>query len=153
MPSNLFIERLEDLSLFYLVKNSFASVTDLIIVDGFPLTNLIIPSIAIEAGKIKLQDFELGNRDGLRYRKWYIDVFARNKSQRDDFGYKILNELRDGIKIYDYNTGFPPDATPPVIEHMNVKSREMDIIRIQPDLVDKLYYRATITIVAVNDTV
>lgn len=153
MPSNMYLERLEDLSLYYLIKDSFSSVTDLTIVDGFPLTNLIIPSIAIEAGKLKLQEFELGNRDGLRYRKWYIDVFARNKSQRDEFGYKILNDLRDGIKVYDYNTGFPPSVTPPVIEHMNVKSREMDIIRIQPELVDKLYYRATITIVAVNDTV
>lgn len=153
MASNMLLERLEDLSLYYLIKDSFSSVTDLTIVDGFPLTNLIIPSIAIEAGKIKLQDFELGNRDGLRYRKWYIDVFARNKSQRDEFGYKILNDLRNGIQIYDYNIGFPPSATPPVIEHMNVKSREMDIIRIQPELVDKLYYRATVTIVAVNDTV
>ncbi len=153
MPSNLYIERLEDLSLIYLIKDSFASVVGLPIEDGFPTSSLIIPSIAIEAGKIKIQDFELGNRDGLRYRKWYIDVFAKTKGQRDDFGYKVLNDLRDGILVYDYNMGFPPSATPPVIEHMNVKSREMDVIKIDSNLVDKLYYRATITIVAVNDTV
>lgn len=153
MPSNIYLERNEDLSLYYLIKDAFASVTGLPIEDGFPTTNLSVPSIAIEAGKIRLQEFELGNREGLRYRKWYIEVFAKNKSQRDEFGYKILNELVNGFNVYDYNIGFPPDATPPIIEHMAVKSREMDIVRISPELVDKLYYRATISIVAVNDTV
>ncbi len=153
MPSNIFLERNEDLSVYYLIKNAFSSVPAVPIEDGFPITNLAIPSIAIEAGKIRLENFELGNRLGLRYRKWYIDVFAKNKSQRDEFGYLILNSFNNGITVYDYNMGFPPTATPPVIEHMDVKSREMDVIRIQPDLVDKLYYRATITIVAVNDTV
>ncbi len=153
MPSNMPLERLEDLSVNYLIKDIFSSVSSLPIEDGFPEKNLIIPSVSVENGKIKLENFELGNRSHLRYRKWYFDVFAKTKSQRDDFSYLIMNSFDNGIFIYDYNTGFPPDVTPPVIEHMDVKSIEMDIIRIQPELVDKLYYRATITIVAVNDTV
>ena len=153
MTSNMFLERLEDLSVYYLIKDLFNATPGITIVDDYPVTDLVIPSIAINAGKLRLEGFELGNRDELRARKWYIDVYAKNKAQRDDFGYKILNAFKDGINIYDYNQGFPPASGIPIIEHMDVPSKELDPIRIDPNLVDKMYYRVTITIGAVNDTV
>lgn len=149
----MYLERLEDLSVYYLVNNLFTTVPGIKVVDDYPVDNLTIPSISVNAGKIRLEGFELGNRDELRARKWFIDVYASNKSQRDDFGYRILNAFTDGIPIYDYNVAFPPASGIPVIEHMQVVQKEMDFIRINPALVDKLYYRATITIAAVNDTV
>jgi hypothetical protein len=148
----VYIEREEDLSVYYLITNLFTDVAGLKVVDDYPVDNLIIPSIAVVAGKIRLEDFELGNRVGRRYRKWMIEVYAKNKSQRDEYGYRILNGFTNGITVYDYDLGFPPVVVPKA-EHLDVVQREMDIIRIMPELVDKMYYRATITISAVNDTV
>lgn len=148
----IYIERKEDLAVNYIIKNLFTDVPGINIVDGYPTDTLIIPTIAIEAGKLRLEDFELGNRLGRRYRKWLIEVYAKNKSQRDEYGYRILNGFTNGIAVYDYDLGFPPVVVPQ-LEHLDVAQREMDIIRIMPELVDKMYYRATITISAVNDTV
>lgn len=149
----MYLERLEDLSVYYHVENLFADVAGVKVVDDYPVDNLVIPSISVNAGKIRLEDFELGNRTPIRFRKWYIDVYAKNKTQRDEFGYRILNAFNDGIYVYDYNVGFPPASGIPTIEHMAISNKEMDFVRILPELVDKMYYRATITIVAVNDTV
>jgi hypothetical protein len=146
------LERLEDLSVYYLVKNLFASVPGVLVVDDYPNQDLVLPTVAVTAGKVRLEDFELGNRAGRRYWKWRIDVYAKNKSQRDEFGYRILDSFLNGVTVYDYNAGFPP-ATVSGIGHLDVVAREMDFIRVMPELVDKMYYRAAITIVATNDTV
>lgn len=148
----LSLERLEDLSVIYLVNNLFSTVNGINIVDEFPQTDLVIPTISITQGKIRLEDFELGNRLGRRYRRWYIDVFALNKAQRDEIGYKILNGFPNGITVYNYNLGFPP-AVVASVEHLDVQQRELDFIKIIPELVDKLYWRCTVSIFATNDTV
>jgi len=148
----MLLERKEDLAVTFLVTNLFTDVTGLKIVDGYPVDSLVVPSIAIEAGKIRLENFEIGNRGSRRYRKWIIEVYAKNKSQRDEYGYRILNGFDNGIAVYNYDLGFPPTVVPQ-LEHLDVVQKEMDIIRIMPELVDKMYYRATITISAVNDTV
>lgn len=149
----MYLEKKEDLSFYYFVQNSFSAYPDIKIVYGFPKDTLTLPSISVYSKKLTLQNFELGNRSGLRLRRYIIDIFANTDTQRDEFGYKILNELDNGVLVYDYDVGFPPSVTPPVIEHLNMESRTMDIIDIRPELVDKLYYRATLTIVAKNDTV
>jgi hypothetical protein len=148
----MYRERVEDLSVYYLVKDLFASVAGVLVVDDYPNQDLVLPTVAVTAGKVRLEDFELGNREGRRYWKWKIEVYAKNKSQRDEFGYRILNAFINGITVYDYNSGFPPSVVP-VLGHLDVVSREMDFIRVMPELVDKMYYRAAITIAATNDTV
>lgn len=149
----MYTERLEDLAVYYLVKNLFTTVSGVKVTDDYPNENLVIPSISVNAGRLRLEEYELGNREGLRYRQWYIDVYAQNKAQRDEFGYRILHSFDDGITVYDYNAGFPPATGLAVLEHLNVERKEMNSIRIIPELVDKLYYRTTITIAAVNDTI
>ena len=114
---------------------------------------MALPTVSVEAGRIDVEEFELGNRVGLRIRKWYIDIYAKNKSQRDDFGYRLLDVLKDGISVYNYDEGFPPDVSPTVIGHLQVLSKSYDPIRISADVVEKLYYRATISMVAQNDKV
>lgn len=93
----------------------------------------------------------MGNRDGLRRRTWHINIYAKNKSQRDEFGYRLLSLLKDGINVYDYNVGFPPATTPPVIGHLRVLSKSYEPIRIIPELVETMYYRATLNFVAENE--
>lgn len=144
----MLIERKEDLSIYYWLKTLFAEYSFITVVDGFPSENLVIPSVAVEPDTIDMEDFELGNRDGIRLRTWYIDVFGKNKTQRDEFAYKVLDELKNGIPVYDYDISIPSTE---LIGHLNILKRKLNILRIDPELVSTMYYRAAISILAVND--
>lgn len=148
----MYQERLEDLSIYYFLKDKFPE-SFITVVDGFPDGNLVLPTIAVEAGKIDVIDYELGNRVGLRVRRWYIDIYTKNKSQRDEFGYRLLDVLKDGISVYNYDEGFPPSVSPTRIGTLSVLSKSYNPIRISADVVDKLYFRASVNIVAQNDKV
>lgn len=153
MPTPLIIYRLEDLSVFFFIKNMFLDTSYIEIVDSFPEEILAVPTISIDAGKLKEELFEMGNRDRVRIRTWYIDIFAKNRSQRDDFGYRILDQSKNGINVYDYNEGFPPDVTPSRIEHMDVLSISYEPIPVMLDEVQPKYFRGQVILVTQNDTV
>jgi hypothetical protein len=118
-------------------------------VDGFPVDKLEVPCVSIEAKRIDTSDFELGNRSRVQIRSWYLDIFAKNKSQRDELGYLLLNSLEECIPVYDYDEGFPPDIMPTELGCLNVESLKLDIIRVMPQLVGDLYYRATVSFTAI----
>jgi len=144
-------ERKEDLSVYYFIKDLFSDVPFVTIVDAFPVDNLVIPSISVETVRINTYQFELGNRHRVQLRSWYIDVFAQNKSQRDEFGYRIMNALEECISVYDYDEGFPPDVTPTKLGCLDVDTVRLEWIRVMPQLVDKLYYRARLYFTATYD--
>jgi hypothetical protein len=131
----------------------FSPFGHITIVDEFPNSTLIIPTISIVNGKLTEEEFELGNAEGIRIRRWYIDIFAVNKSQRDDFGYKLLSECKKGINVLDYNEGFPPNASPTAINHLSVISRTYDPIDVISPLNEKLYYRGQLILITKNDKV
>lgn len=159
MSTPLLIYRLEDLSMYFFIKDMFQDVSFIEIVDSFPADELgspkilTIPTISIDAGKIKEENFELGNRDKVRIRTWYIDIFAKNKSQRDDFGYRILDQSKNGINVYDYNEGFPPDVAPARVEHLDILSISYEPIPVMLEENEKLYFRGQVIIDTKNDTV
>lgn len=153
MTSNLVVYRLEDLSMFFFIKNMFTDVSNINVVDSFPEEILTVPTISIDAGRLKEELFEVGNRDKVRFRTWYIDIFAVNKSQRDDFGYRILSQSHNGIVIYDYNEGFPPSVTPSRFGHMDVLAISYEPVPVMLDESEKLYFRGQIIIDTQNDTV
>jgi len=74
-------ERKEDLSVYYYINDLFSgdSITT---VDGFPESNLELPSVAVEATTVEPIKFELGNRNRVRIRTWYIYVFCSNQSSK-----------------------------------------------------------------------
>lgn len=146
--SSMEIERVQDLSVYYWLKDLFSSTTYMNIVDEFPMGNLIVPTIAVEASTIDTIPYELGSKKRLAYRMWIIDIFAKTKSQRDEIGYKLLHELENGIQVYDYNQGFPPEITPPSLGCLQPEEIKMEIIKVFPELTEKLYWRATISFVA-----
>jgi hypothetical protein len=78
-------------------------------------------------------------------------VFAQNKSQRDEIAYTILNALEDCIPVNDYDVGFPPTVVPE-LGCLNVEDLRMEIVRVMPALVDKLYYRSSISFTAIYNT-
>lgn len=150
----MFIERLEDLSVFYFLKDGVFSGYDFIkITDEYPDTNLTLPTVSVENGRIDVKDYQLGDRDGLRVRRWDIDIFAKNKSQRDDFGYKLLNDLKNGIPVYNYNEGFPPSSTPTKVGVLQVISKTYIPIKVNSGISELLYYRATVSFVAQDDVI
>ena len=143
----MYLERKEDLAIYYWLVTKFSSTPFVKIVDGFPDEDLAIPSISVEQDELENKPFQLGDRKGSSVRTWYIDVFAKNKSQRDEFAYKIYNDLMDGIPDYDIVNGSP---TANRIGHLDIEYRKIQIVRVDPELVTTLYYRATVTILAEN---
>jgi len=145
-------ERLEDLSVYYWLKDKFSAYSFITIVDGYPENDLVIPSISVDWDSIEGRYHELGNRKTVKIRDWYIDIFAKNKSQRDEIAYKIYNDLDDGIPVYDYNEGFPEQgATPTRLHSLIPIEKKIQNIRVDPELVDELYYRAVVIVTTVYD--
>lgn len=143
-------ERLEDLSIYYWVKSNFPDFVN--VVDGFPLSDLVLPTISVEWEDLVGENFELGNRVDLKTRTWYIDVFAKNKSQRDEFVYQLYNDLNNGISVYNYNEGFPEQGiTPSKIGQLLPKTRQLRNIHVDDSSVEELYYRAVCIFTAVYE--
>ena len=147
----MYVERLEDLSVYYHIDDQFSDVSYVIVEDSFPETVMQVPTIAIDAGTLDHELFEMGNRTPLRLRKWYIDVFAKTKSQRDDFCYRILNSLDSGINVYDYDEGFPPDVDPTKIGHLALIKKSFLPIPVMIEENQKKYYRGQVIIITEND--
>ena len=114
--------------------------------DGFPEDLLTLPTVSIEAGRIMPYIIGVGDKYS-NPRVWHINIFAKNKSQRDDIVYKILHALEDSyhIPVYDYDEGFPPDISPSKIGGLVIEDISADTVRINPNLVSKLYYRALVS--------
>jgi hypothetical protein len=149
----MYISRKEDLSIFYWLQDKFSAYLSMVkIVDGFPMENLTIPTISVDAKTINAVDYQLGDLEGYRRRVFQIDIFAKNKAQRDEFAYKIFEELAGNIPVYDYDQGFPPISVPRIGTLVTLE-RRLDIIQIFPELVENLYYRSSILFIARNDYV
>ena len=142
----MYIERKQDLSVYYWLKDLFATYTFVSVNDGYPNTNLTLPAIAVESQDIVLTNKEMGNRISNRTRYWDIEVFGSNKAQRDEFVSMILNNIENGISVYDYDEGFPPGISPTEIGLLSLITISVKPIRIFPELVEKMYWRTTITI-------
>lgn len=151
MANNLSTERCEDLSLIYWLRGKFSGTTYVNVLDGFPESDLVLPSIAVEWEYAEGFPLEIGNRTMLKERQWYIDVFVPTKGQRDEYAYKIFGDLDEGIPVYNYNEGFPPDFSPSQIGTLIVVRKRVTNTRVLPELVDSLYYRATVLFVATYD--
>ena len=146
-----YAETKEDISVLVFIKALFADTDFVTVVDEYPDAELTIPTVSVEQGETILTEYEMGNRSGRRIREYVINIFARNKSQRDDYSYRVVNALENGIIVYNYNEGFPPEVTPTVLEHLNVVSRRIIPIEVLPELVEKLYFRSMVKFVATND--
>lgn len=138
------LKRKADLSVYYFVKNLFASYPFIRVTDGFPEDSLTLPTIAVELDSIDTYDFELGNKEKAFIATWYIDVFAQDKSQRDEYAYLLMSALESSIPVYDYDEGFPPSSTPSKIGCLYTDNIKMQIIKVLPELTEKMYYRSLV---------
>ena len=138
------IERKQDLSVYTWLKDLFASTPQVNIEDGYPTELLTIPTVSIERDDIDLVPFQIGSRNGFSLGIWRIDIFGKTKSQRDEIGYKILHSIENNINVYDYDEGFPESSYPTRIGTLLTDDIKMNIIKVFPDLVDTLFWRAEI---------
>jgi hypothetical protein len=134
----------EDFSAYYYIKNVFDPL-GILVVDEFPVQDLVIPSVAIETALLKPIVGEMGNVHRVYYRVYHIDYFAVNKTQRQQMGYTILRALESAIPVFDYNEGFPPDVSPSQVGCLQTLEIRQENILINPELVSKLYYRGKIS--------
>jgi hypothetical protein len=100
--------------------------------------------VSIEAEDIDLEPYEMGNKKLMRFRLWFIDFFATSKAQRDDFAYKLINELENSIPVYDYDVGFPPSVAPPQLGCLLPERIRYRKVPIDPELTGKTYFRGEI---------
>jgi hypothetical protein len=136
--------RKQDRSIYYWLSDLFSAYPSISIVDGFPEEELELPTVSIETLDIYPYPLELGNRQGQNDRYWTIDVFARNKDQRDEFTYLIITEMQNGIPVYDYDEGFPPNISPSQIGSLHPENINATPVRVFASLQEKLYWRTTI---------
>jgi hypothetical protein len=142
------LNRKQDLSVYYFIKDLFSSTPFVNIEDGYLENGVTIPTVAVESLDIETVPFELGNSKRLNIRTWDVDIYALNKTQRDEFSYQVMDALEDSIPVWDYDGGFPPTVLTQLgcMEPDNIR---IEIIRILPELVDKYYYRATVSFTAI----
>jgi hypothetical protein len=137
--------RKQDLSIYYFLQDDvFGSYDFVNIEDGFPESELQLPTVSVEALDINPTVFELGNRVGRKDRLWAIDIFAQQKAQRDEFGYLIIDELENGIPVYDYDEGFPPSVSPTQLGALDVRDIRASPVVIFPEIQEKLYWRINV---------
>jgi hypothetical protein len=143
----MLLETKQDKAVYYWLKNLFADAPFVSVVDSFPTSGFTPPTVALEEDLITGVTFEMGNRQFAKVRTYYVDVFADNKNQRNEFAYRILNALEEKICVYDYDKGFPPTDIPK-LGCLDVLEVSMKPIKIIPELTEKLYYRAVVTFTA-----
>jgi len=139
------LEEKQDLSVYYFIENVLSSYPYITITDSFPSGELSLPTVAVTPKDIEAFQFQLGSKQRVKDRTWYVDVFANNTAQARKIGYKVLSALEDDVLVKDYDEGLPPDVTnQTVLGLLEVENLRLEIIKVMPDLVDKLYYRAVV---------
>jgi len=137
--------RKQDLSIYYFLRDTVFGIYEFVNVeDGFPDKDLELPTVTVEALDLTPYQFEMGNKVGRKDRLWNINVFATNKAQRDEFAYLIVDNLENGICVYDYDEGFPPPP-PTQLGRLDANGIRATPVIIFPELQEKLYWRISIT--------
>ena len=142
------LERKVNISVLKFLKNLYADTAFINVVDGFPETEFSLPTIALEYDDITLEPSELGNRIHERVFYWFVDIFASNKAQRDEFGFKLIEALEtDKIPVYDFAEVVPPSSDPTIINYLDIENIELHPVKVFPELTEKMYYRAYVKFV------
>lgn len=140
----MYIEEKAHYSLYYKLKNSFS---ELDVKDSFPKDVLAVPTLSVNLLSVDFTKLELGNYNNIRKLTWIIDVFCRNKAQRDRATFKLFSILENKIPIYNYDLGFPPVSVPE-IGALEPEQLKIDFTELEVENVEELYYRASGLLIA-----
>lgn len=143
--------RKQDLSIIYWLKGLYES-RGITVLDGFPESEFVVPSISVEWKDIDTYQLQLGSYDRNLIRSWYIEVFAVSKTQKDEIVFNLLDETETTIDVYDYDQGYPPVSVPK-IGVLDIIALKANNIQVFPELTEKMYYRATVNFVTQYETI
>lgn len=142
----------QDLAVTQFLKELFSSAPSVDILDSYPDVPLEIPCIVVDLDNIDTYTREMGTRELGRIRTWYIDIYATSKIQRDEMSYMILDALENKINVYDYDQGFPPTVIPK-IGVLDPDDIQLKVLKVLPDLTERMYYRAVIIFTAIYENI
>lgn len=134
----MFKEDKANLSLYYHLKTTFSGIVD--VFDSYPPVDLLIPSLSIDLVTINFSKFEIGNYNNIREIHWVIDIYAKNKTQRNSIAYKCFESLENSIPVYDYDINFPP-PNPPQLGILYPENLKIDFVSVEVDKPEDLFYR------------
>lgn len=144
--------RKQDLSVIYWLKDMYED-DGITIVDGYPDSGLIVPSISVTWDRIDTYEYEMGNKRRAWDRSFYLDIYAKNKTQKDEIVFRLLDDLVEEIDVNDYDEGFPPLVTPTKIGILKVVSLRAKNIQVYPEITEKMHYRALISLVTLCEMI
>ena len=140
------IQTKQDRSVYYWLVDLFSDAPFINIVDEYTGGDLTPPTVAVKTGVMNGVPFELGNKLTKDYKIWFIDIYAKNVTQRNDFAYRVYNAINQGIPVYDYDEGFPPDVAPTQLGALNLVEKKHTPIEVIPELPEKMYWRGQVTL-------
>lgn len=144
------LQRKQDLSIVYWLRDLLSASPFINITSEYDTSELAIPKIIVQTDETFGRPFELGSRELLLRRMYFIDIYASNISQRNDYAYKIFNALKDRIPVYNYDEGFPP-FVPSQIGNFLMDSIKITPLTIDPTLLDVMYWRSVVTYNAIYE--
>ena len=144
----------QQFSIYYWLKSIVPSVplNPTAVTNEFPDENLALPTVSIININVGGKPFELGGCE-LDRAFWRIDVFAQDIGTRNHLAYLVYNALKSPtVPVYDYDEGFPPTDSPSELGHLIVTSRLLNHVHVFEQLVEKLYWRTSITFYTYYET-
>jgi|SRR3989304_2794576 len=144
----MLLERQIDTSVFQLISSLFADVEFINVTREYPTEEVVNPTIAVEFESLYVKPFELGNRLGMDFFMWSIDIWAKTRTQRDDLAYTIKNAIQQGILVYDYQTNEDFTTLPDSIGALSVEEIKIKPVKIYAQLSSKYNWRTTVTLTA-----
>lgn len=141
------LESLQNKSMYYWLKGILAPYPIVNVTDDYPDQELQLPTVVIQGEDVALFEFEQGSRRRIGKYLWVIDIYASNKSQRDELASKIIRNIDTYgyMDVYDYNEGFPPATSPTKLGNMSIIGEvRVSKIKSLPSLMEKLYWRTAI---------
>ena len=143
------LQRNQDTSLVYWMQSLLTDSSFINVVSEYTAEELTVPSVVIETGNTTGKSFELGNPVVLLDRAYMITVYANNITQRNDYAYKIFNELTQArIPVYDYSDGVDD---PERLGTLLFDEGRIKPVVVVPELVTEMYYRSIIFYTAIYD--
>jgi hypothetical protein len=139
-----------DLSVYYYLQDLLPALVN--VYDGYPVDetgqpfgNLVLPAVASDRQPIELVPYELAGLRLARY-SYIIDIYGKNKAQRDDIAYTIQTNLDEyNIPVNDYDEGFPPAVTPTQLGSLIIDGTVRNrVVYVFPRLSPLEYWRAVI---------
>lgn len=100
----MYREREEDLSILKFVKETFSDIPFVNVVDEFPNKPLTAPTISVTNDNITYSSIEIGSKAMKSRRIYILDVFVKDRSQRDEFCYRLSDVFRNKpVQVYNFS--------------------------------------------------